>query len=203
MTNSEDRVDVVTAAQLLGISAAGVRRRIQRGKLAAVQIDGRWYVALPDLEQEQVSRTSRNRPNIVTGGNVLTGLFPKDYEELDRDTAEQAQNTSGTTKGTAEQASRDSYVTALQAAYQQTIDTQREQIGDLRTELESRRREVEELHILLQREQSRSLTAPQEPRPAEPPQEPEQPGPAPIEEMETTRLADVQPPRRPWWKVWG
>jgi hypothetical protein len=43
---SETRVDVATAARLLGISQDGVRKRIKRGLLGAYRADGRTYVVL-------------------------------------------------------------------------------------------------------------------------------------------------------------
>ncbi len=49
-----EKVDIKTAAQHLGITQEGVRKRIQRGLLKAEKIDNRWLVALPaQLEEVQ------------------------------------------------------------------------------------------------------------------------------------------------------
>ena len=50
----QEEVDIKTAAQRLGITQEGVRKRIQRGLLKAEKIDNRWLVALPaQLEEVQ------------------------------------------------------------------------------------------------------------------------------------------------------
>ena len=50
----QEKVDIKTAAQRLGITQEGVRKRIQRGLLKAEKIDNRWLVALPaQLEEVQ------------------------------------------------------------------------------------------------------------------------------------------------------
>lgn len=45
-TGSSRDLDTTAAAQILGISAAEVRRRCREGKLAARQVAGRWIVDL-------------------------------------------------------------------------------------------------------------------------------------------------------------
>ena len=50
----QEKVDIKNAAQRLGITQEGVRKRIQRGLLKAEKIDNRWLVALPtQLEEVQ------------------------------------------------------------------------------------------------------------------------------------------------------
>lgn len=50
----QDSVDIRTAAQLLGLTPEGVRKRIQRGILKAEKVDNRWLVILPtELEAVQ------------------------------------------------------------------------------------------------------------------------------------------------------
>ena len=50
----QEKVDIKAAAQRLGITQEGVRKRIQRGLLKAEKIDNRWLVALPaQLEEVQ------------------------------------------------------------------------------------------------------------------------------------------------------
>ncbi len=49
----QEKVDIKTAAQRLGITQEGVRKRIQRGLLKAEKLDNRWLVALPaQLEED-------------------------------------------------------------------------------------------------------------------------------------------------------
>ncbi len=48
----QDKVDIKTAAQRLGITQEGVRKRIQRGLLKAEKVDNRWLVALPTQVEE-------------------------------------------------------------------------------------------------------------------------------------------------------
>jgi excisionase family DNA binding protein len=51
-----DDLSISEAAQRLGITTEGVRKRIQRGQLAAHKVDGRWFV--PGQVVGHMSRTS-------------------------------------------------------------------------------------------------------------------------------------------------
>ena len=93
---------------------------------------------------------------------------------------------------------------ALGAALQQVIDVLSRERDELWQEVASRRREVEELHILLQRsqEQVRALAPPQQSRGsatvngvATPPQQ--------DESLTETAMAGAMAASRPWWKVWA
>jgi hypothetical protein len=83
----------------------------------------------------------------------------------------------------------------------------RGQIGVKDAELADRTREISELHVLLQREQSRSLAAPREDvtsqaADASEPRRASSNGTAPIEEQETTVLPRYEAQKRPWWRFW-
>jgi hypothetical protein len=47
MATEPEPVDVVTAARVLGVTPAAVRKRIRRGSLRAWKVDGLWRVVLP------------------------------------------------------------------------------------------------------------------------------------------------------------
>lgn len=47
MEDVRGKVDIKTAAQMLGLSPEGVRKRIQRGLLKAEKVENRWLVVLP------------------------------------------------------------------------------------------------------------------------------------------------------------
>ena len=56
-------VSVTDAATILGISEAGVRKRIQRGQLTGQKVNGSWMLALPrDSVTGQPVTVSRDRP---------------------------------------------------------------------------------------------------------------------------------------------
>jgi DNA-binding transcriptional MerR regulator len=174
-----ETLDLVTAARRLGLTTEGVRKRLIRGQLQGRKVGGKWTVILsnnPDKQPDNIS------PFPTTDTNNRVGVDPEVVDALK------------------------AHITTLEST-----------VSEQRTELESRRHEVEqaaeeraELRRLLGNMQMQleraTLPAPREPSEtshAGVRGDTEQPGPEPIEEMETTTLADVQSPRRPWWKVWG
>ena len=54
-----DALDSTTAAQILGMTEDGVRKRIAKGKLKGYKEHGRWYVYLPDTTQTHQSGADR------------------------------------------------------------------------------------------------------------------------------------------------
>jgi len=56
-----DALDSTTAAQILGLTEDGVRKRIQKGKLEGYKDHGRWYVYLPDDSQTHQTRANRQQ----------------------------------------------------------------------------------------------------------------------------------------------
>jgi len=59
--NRPDSVNSQQASQFLGITEDAIRKRIARGTLEGYKEDGRWYVRLPDSDQNN-GTTDQNRP---------------------------------------------------------------------------------------------------------------------------------------------
>ena len=58
-----DALDSTAAAQILGMTEDGVRKRIAKGKLEGYKDHGRWYVYLPDNSQSRQSRVDTPQEN--------------------------------------------------------------------------------------------------------------------------------------------
>ena len=58
-----DALDSTAAAQILGMTEDGVRKRIAKGKLEGYKDQGRWYVYLPDNNQARRSRVDTPQEN--------------------------------------------------------------------------------------------------------------------------------------------
>lgn len=137
-TPSSGHVGIAEASARLGISREGVRQRIRRGQLAATKIDGQWWILLPDPTGEPTSTPTSMDPNQSrTPSNLQPNRIP--YTLL---------------------------TTQLEAE-NQFLRQECERLHELvRGEQDTRRREVQELHVLLQRAQAQipmpTLAAPQQ-----------------------------------------
>lgn len=161
------QVTIAEAAQRLDISTDTVQRRLKRGELAGVKETTpqgfRWLVELPN---EAVG---------TDGAAVDTGAVPP--HPLDGSTAEVRR------------------LEEVAQAYREQLDAQRtifeRQITEQAEELAARRREVGELHVLIQGLQ-RALPAP------------------PLQDQGSAEAALGQPPEQPrgqavvrrWWHAW-
>jgi hypothetical protein len=197
MTNSPDRVDVATAARMLGITTDGVRRRIARGRLQGVRVDGRWQVVLSGTES--VLRETEQDTTPIDIRSVKPDAV-RDNQDSQPDRPEQPDAT---------RSGQDTTVTGIAQDLIDTLKRENERLWTelearteaLRQEQETRAREVSELHRLLQEAHTLALPAAQHrgqdmtnTTPVE-----SQPRPQPIEEQETMVQQDS---KRPWWKLW-
>jgi hypothetical protein len=170
-------VPLVDAARLLGATPEALRKRLQRGKsLRGIKRDGEWYVRLPAAVVARQDAAGR-RPDAVSGhgrdaagpaaGRILDTAAPGDAGGRTRqDDAMDATAGPGAT-------GHPELTPDLVAALRDQIASQAETIVEQRVELEARRREVQELHVLLQRAQQLALPAP-EPRRHEPVETPQE-----------------------------
>ena len=165
----EGRVGIGEASRVLGITREGVRQRIRRGQLDAVKVDGQWWVQLP------VGPTST--PNNGDPSQSAVG------------------HTSMPSTPPTEAAYK--LVTAQLEAENAFLRQECERLHELvRAEQETRRREVSELHILLQRAQA---AIPLPVSSAQPPA-------AQSDAAPSSSAEPVPKPRqqhRHWWQLWG
>ena len=126
-------VTIAEAARALGISREAIRQRLRRGTLPATKVNGQWYIHLDQATHHEPESTASATPEPTpTGDTRLTD--PPD--------------------GSADGVGYTRLVTHLE----QEITFMREELQRkdelLRLEQETRRREVSELHVLLQRAQA-------------------------------------------------
>jgi hypothetical protein len=82
-------VSVSDAAAILGISEAGVRKRIQRGQLTGQKVDGNWILAVPrDSVTGQPEPLSRDRhaPRHATERDSVTVTSPTEQGQRQLET---------------------------------------------------------------------------------------------------------------------
>ena len=150
---------IAQAALALGVSREAIRQRLRRGTLPATKVNGQWFIHLDQL----------NRP----------GTAEPTPEPTPTGDARPTNPPDGSGDG---------------VAYARLVDHLEKEIGFLREELQrkdellrseqdTRRREVSELHILLQRAQAQL------------------PIPAIAPHHDTTPAHE--PRRRHWWWPWG
>src|SRR3712207_6442907 len=129
------RVGIAEASRHFGISREGVRQRIRRGQLDAVKGEGQWWVA-PHVDQ-----TSR-----VNGEGDLPPAVPRTVGPAP------APNSAPTrTVNSRAPPPVQAQLEAENAFLRQECERLHELV---RSEQETRRREVSELHVLLQRAQA-------------------------------------------------
>jgi len=160
-----ERVTIAEAAQRLGVSADTIQRRMRRGELVGVKEPTpqgfRWLVELPEDTPEGGSTSTGTDAPPPHVGDSTTGAEVRRLEDL-----------------------VDAYRTHLEvqrALYERQVHDQAE-------ELAARRREVSELHVLLQTLQ-RALPVPPQDQSSVGADTPAAPGPTP-------------PQPRPWWQRW-
>jgi hypothetical protein len=157
---SAGHIGIAEASRVLGISREGVRQRIRRGQLAATKVDGQWWIVLPEHDVAPIGT-----PN---------GLGPN-QSRVHPDT----------------EPNRTPYrvLTTQLEADNRFLRQECERLHELlRAEQDTRRREVQELHVLLQRAQA------QIPMPA---------AAARLPEDNDEQPPAQEPRRRRWWWPFG
>jgi hypothetical protein len=153
-------IGIAEASRVLGISREGVRQRIRRGQLSANKVDGQWWIVPPEPDF-----TPTGTPN---------GLGPN-QSRVHPDT----------------EPNRTPYrvLTTQLEADNRFLRQECERLHELlRAEQDTRRREVQELHVLLQRAQA------QIPMPTAAARQPDD-----SEEQPSAQ----EPRRRRWWWPFG
>jgi hypothetical protein len=191
----KERVDLKTAAGRLDSTVDALRKRIKRGSLQGELVDGRWYAWIDKVDD----------------GPAQPDMWLDDEEDTAGPSAKEAGQPEDESNG-----QNGILIVALQSHIedlQRTIDEQIEELQARRHEAQQANEERAELRRLMgnmQMQLAQLLPPPREETTvavnedqSTSSQVNSQPGPAPIGEQETTVLSDVQPPRRPWWKVWG
>ena len=139
---------ITEAAEVLGVSRETVRLRVRRGKMAATKLNGQWYVHL-----DNPAPTTRVRPRVRVAVDLPV-------ETLDRPGSdpglheghEPGQTDHGVVR--ASLAVAEAEVRRLETTVG-VLQQECDRLHDLlRAEQETRRREVSELHVLLQRAQA-------------------------------------------------
>jgi predicted site-specific integrase-resolvase len=92
--------------------------------------------------------------------------------------------------------------TALVDVLRDQVATLKSQVAEQSAELDARRREVEELHILLQREQARTLPAPRESQSTNVDTDSSSTVVDTAQDVSNSPIGETIR-RRPWWRWWG
>jgi len=180
------------AAALLGVHPNTVRKRIKKGTLPAMLVDGltgrEYRIAAVDvqaLQTEAASLPPSQTPARGKGDSVSSTVATT----VSNTEAPPASTESDTGESSpAEVRHRDELVSQLR-------DELEQRRRELREEQEARRREVQQLHTLLAQAQQLAL-----PPPAASP-EPQQESHTGQRNAESEREA-VRQERRPWWRFW-
>ena len=186
-------VTVTEAAERLGIHRDTLRQRVRRQTIDALKIGGQWYVRIDQPQLQPVTAVPDSPPPPAT-------VDPDTSQQPSPDTVPDSftATSSDLALAQAELRRADDLARILQGHYdqlQEMFRTETERLHELlRAEQETRRREVSELHILLQRAQAAiPLPAGSPQSPAAQPDPPVQPVGPPTE---------PRPPRRRWWWLW-
>jgi hypothetical protein len=219
---------IAGAAARLGIAPDAVRKRIRRGSLRAVKVDGCWRVLL-DAE-DAAARTADSAVQDVSRAAAWTDQWPAGHEGGERglDGVQAAAGTLAPDVQAAVQAG------ATVEAYRELVASLRDQVGFLRRELETRSRELEGRAEEVRRRDALLDAMAQRLRQLPPPTDrPEEYGTviqaavvpaeemgrlkadleearrrvaefeAATDELERERDAAAAEQRRPWWRFWG
>ena len=178
----EHGLTVAQAAKRLHISQAAVRQRMRRGTITAYRANGHVYVRVPDAAQEGMAEVQSGAHADSTPGttadNPPNGTADATVTVLRSQPA--PVETTAEAVRTAVEAVTVAYTTLIEQLQGETAFLREE----LRAEQESRRREVSELHVLLQRAQA------QIPMPTIA---------APTQEQTDNQSLPQQSRRRHWW----
>jgi hypothetical protein len=136
----DDDVEPLTiagASARLGIAPDAVRKRIRRGSLRAIKVDGCWRVLLDD--GEAAARTPDPGGQDVSRAAAWTGRRSTGHEEEERG-SDGVQAAARTPTPGVQAAVQDGPTVE---AYRELVASLRDQVGFLRQELETRSRELE------------------------------------------------------------
>jgi predicted Rossmann fold nucleotide-binding protein DprA/Smf involved in DNA uptake len=148
-------VSMTQAASCLGVSVDTIRRRLHRGELQGKQkpiSQGfAWLIEIPDEVIEECRRKDSSQPAARLEATESQGRTQADTTP---DTTQQQGQSEGS-----------SHLVAILAAentlLRELVETHRGQVQVLQGELEAKRRDIQELHVLLQRSQDqRALLEP-------------------------------------------
>ena len=148
-------VSMTQAASCLGVSVDTIRRRLHRGELQGKQkpiSQGfAWLIEIPDEVIEAGGRKDGSHP-----GARLEATESQDCTQIDA-TSDATQQ-----QGQSEDSSHLAAILASEnALLRELLETHRGQLQVLQEELEAKRRDIQELHVLLQRSQDqRALLEP-------------------------------------------
>ena len=143
------------AASCLGVSVDTIRRRLHRGELQGKQkpiSQGfAWLIEIPDEVIKECRRKGSSQPAARLEATESQGCTPADATP---DATQQQGQSEGS-----------SHLVAILAAentlLRELVETHRGQVQVLQGELEAKRRDIQELHVLLQRSQDqRALLEP-------------------------------------------
>jgi hypothetical protein len=147
-------VSMTQAAGCLGVSVDTIRRRLHRGELQGKQkpiSQGfAWLIEIPDEVIEARRCKDSNQP-----GARLEATESQDCTQTDA-------TPDATQQGQSEDSSHLAAILAAEnAMLRELVETCRDQLQVLQGELEAKRRDIQELHVLLQRSQDqRALLEP-------------------------------------------
>lgn len=126
-TDKNSGVPLVEAARRLGLTVDGVRKRIQRGTITAYKREDRWFIVLDGNKDSSADAEADDG---------------KEDEDSGQDGSKDTTNTVSTIA-----------VTALSEALAALRGEMTDREAFLRAQLETRDREISELHVLLQNTQ--------------------------------------------------
>jgi hypothetical protein len=220
---------IAGASARLGIAPDAVRKRIRRGSLRAVKVDGCWRVLLG--AEEAAAGTRGSGVQDVSRAAAWTGQRPAGHEGEEHG-VDGVQAAAGTPIPAVQAAVQDG---ATVEAYRELVASLRDQVGFLRQELETRSRELEGRAEEVRRRDAlldaMAQRLRQLPPPGERPDEYRtviQAAVVPAEEMDRLKAelaqarqqiaafeavtgelereqaaAAAEAARRPWWRFWG
>ncbi len=168
-------VPLTEAATLLGMNRETLRQQVRRGKVPAYKVDGHWYVDLSAIPSVAGS-LSGTLPGAMNGS--VNGALASASAPLSTDNA--VESVLITQLHSENQVLRDD------VAFLREELRRKDEL--LRAEQDTRRREVQELHVLLQRAQA------QIPMPATAARQPDD---------SDEQLSAREPRRRRWWWPFG
>src|SRR5918996_3048842 len=147
-------VSMTQAASCLGVSVDTIRRRLHRGELQGKQkpiSQGfAWLIEIPDEVIEARRCKDSNQPGARSEATESQGCTQADATP------------DATQQGQSEDSSHLAAILAAEnALLRELVETYRDQLQVLQGELEAKRRDIQELHVLLQRSQDqRALLEP-------------------------------------------
>lgn len=132
-----ETLTIAGAAARLGVAPDAVRKRIRRGSLRAVKVDGYWQVILN--AEEAAAGTASQRVQAAVPAAAGTSGRIGDHK-AEKSGLDGVQTAAGTTTPVVQAAVQDD---ATVEAYRELVASLRDQVGFLRHELETRSRELE------------------------------------------------------------